>query len=137
MGECMKSQHILHIKSTLLLMDRNLEDYEIRIERDGLQNEKTEQVIEEVKEIRHDMEEFLKNIGVELEEKDFYSDLKLSCAFFEEIDLVELEPKRLQEGYGKLDSLEEEVELSSFVKNLKTKISRLRKLVEEIIKERH
>ena len=108
-------------------MDRNLEDYEIRIERDGLQNEKTEQVIEEVKEIRHDMEEFLKNIGVELEEKDFYSDLKLSCAFFEKIDLVELEPKRLQEGYGKLDNTDE-AKLSFFIKNLKTKIRKLGKI---------
>ena len=83
------------------------------------------------------MEEFLKNIGVEGEEKDFYSDLKVACTFFEGVDLVELEPKKLQEGYGKLDSLEEEVELSSFVKSLKTKISRLRKSVEETIKQRH
>jgi hypothetical protein len=121
----MKSQHILHIQSTLLLIDRNLEDYEIRIERDSLQNEKTEQAIKEIKEIRHDIREFLKNIGVEEEEKDIYSDLKKSCTVFEHVDLVDLEPKRLQEAYGELDHPEEEVKLSSFIKNLKTKIRKL------------
>ena len=120
----MKFQHILHIKSTLLLIDRNLEDYEIRIERNSLQNKKTERTIKEIKEIRHDMKEFLKSIGIEEEEKDIYSDLKVSCTFFEGVDLVELEPKRLQEGYGKLD-YPDEAKLSSFVENLKTKIRKL------------
>jgi len=121
----MKSQHILRIQSTLLQMDRKLEDYEIRIARDSSQNEKTEQTIKEIKEIRHDISGFLKNIGVEEERKDIYFDLKASCTFFEHIYLVELEPKRLQDAYGKLDYPEEEVKLSLFVENLKTKIRKL------------
>lgn len=133
----MKSQHIRRIKSTLLIMDRNLEDYEIRIERDDLQNTKTEQTIKTIKEMRHGIKEFLKDIGVEEEKKDIYSDLKLLCAIFEQVALAELEPKRLQEGCGELNSFEEEAKLSSFLENLKTKVRRLRKLVEEIIKERH
>ena len=124
----MKSQHIFRIESTLMLIDKNLADYEIRIERDSLQNEKTKQTIKEIKEIRHDIKEFLKSIGVEEEEKDIYSDLKLSCTFIEHVDLVELEPKRLQEGYAKFDYPEEEVKLSSFIKNLKTKIRKLGKI---------
>ena len=128
LGECMKSQHIFRIESTLLLIDKNLADYEIRIERDSLQNEKTEQTIKEIKEIRHDMKEFLKRIGIEEEENDIYSDLKQSCTIIEHVDLVELEPKRLQEGYGKFDYPEEEVKLSSFIKNLKTKIRKLGKI---------
>jgi len=128
MGECMKSQHIFRIESTLLLIDKNLADYEIRIERDSLQNEKTEQTIKEIKEIRHDIKEFLKRIGIEEEENDIYSELKQSCTIIEHVDLVELEPKRLQEGYGKFDYPEEEVKLSSFMKNLKTKIRKLGKI---------
>jgi hypothetical protein len=128
MGECMKSQHIFRIESTLLQIDKNLADYEIRIERDSLQNEKTKQTIKEIKEIRHDVKEFLKSIGVEEEENDIYSDLKLSCTIIEHVDLVELEPKRLQEGYGKFDYPEEEFKLSPFIKNLKTKIRKLGKI---------
>ena len=127
MGECMKSQHIFRIESTLLLIDKNLADYEIRIERDSLQNEKTEQTIKEIKEIRHDIKEFLKRIGIEEEENDIYSDLKQSCTIIEHVDLVELEPKRLQEGYGKLDNTDE-AKLSFFIKNLKTKIRKLGKI---------
>ena len=123
----MKSQHIFRIESTLLLIAKNLADYEIRIERDSLQNEKTEQTIKKIKEIRHDIKEFLKDIGVEEEENDIYSDLKLSCTIIEHVDLVELEPKRLQEGYGKLDNTDE-AKLSFFIKNLKTKIRKLGKI---------
>jgi len=124
----MKSQHILRIQATLLLIDRNLEDYEIRIEKNNLQNENTLQTIKGIKEIRHDIREYLKNIGAEEETKDIYSDLKSSCIIFEYVDLVELEPKRLQEAYGKLDCPEEETELSSFVQNLKLKVRKLGKV---------
>jgi hypothetical protein len=131
----MKFQHILHIKSTLLLIDRNLEDYEIRIERNSLQNEKTARTIKEIKEIHHDIREFLKSIGVEEEEKDIYSDLNVSCTFFEGVYLVELEPKRLQEACGELDYPEEEVKLSLFIENLKIKIRKLGKITRKADKK--
>jgi len=134
----MKSQHILRIQATLLLIDRNLEDYEIRIEKNNLQNENTLQTIKGIKEIRHDIREYLKNIGAEEETKDIYSDLKSSCTIFEYVDLVELEPKRLQEAYGKLDCQEEETKLSSFVQNLKLKIRKLGKVSRKTSKkEKH
>ena len=132
----MKSQHIFRIESTLLLIAKNLADYEIRIERDSLQNEKTEQTIKKIKEIRHDIKEFLKDIGVEEEENDIYSDLKQSCTIIEHVDLVELEPKRLQEAYGNLDFPEEGIKLSSFVENLKAKIRKLGKIGRKAGKKR-
>jgi hypothetical protein len=124
----MKSQHILRIQSTLLYIDKNLADYEIRLERDSLQNEKTERASKEIKKIRQDIREFLENIGAEEQAKDIYSDLEASCNIFEYVDLVELEPKRLQEAYGNLDFPEEGIKLSSFVENLKAKIRKLGKI---------
>jgi len=124
----MKSQHILRIQSTLLYIDKNLADYEIRLERDSLQNEKTERASKEIKEIRQDIREFLKNIGAEEQAKDIYSDLKASCTIFEYVDLAELEPKRLQEAYGNLDFPEEGIKLSLFVENLKAQIRKLGKI---------
>jgi len=112
----------------LLLIDRNLEDYQIRIEKDKRQNESLEQTINGIKEIRYDIREFLKDIGAEQKERDIFTDLKSSCTIFEYVDLADLEPNRLQEAYGKLDLPEEETRLSLFVQNIKAKLRKLGKI---------
>ena len=121
----MQTQHLLHIKSTLRMIDERLAEHEREFRKVGKQK-----ILKMIVNIRKDIDGILKEFNIEEEKRDIYRDLSGSCIFFE-VDLIELEPDRFQKAYGKFDFPDEEVKVSDFVKRLEDKIRHLEKMVGE------
>jgi len=115
----------LALKSHLESMDVTLEQYEMRLKLKG----KSENVLKLIKEFRKEVHKFLAYLDVSPKEKDIYNEIHTICLFFEN-DLVEMEPKRFQKGYGKLDSIDEGKMIESFLTSLSKKINDLGKACE-------
>jgi hypothetical protein len=121
----MQFQHVNHLTAYLETMDTNLEIYQLKFE----QENKALCIVKTIKLIRKSIRNFLSSIGVHENKKDLYNELHTSCMFFEDY-LVEIEPKRFQKGYGKLDSADEEAKINELIETLSSKIQQLKKYSE-------
>jgi len=121
----MQFQHVNHLRAYLEAMDASLEQFEIRLE----MKRKFSDTLEIIKELRIEIHKFLAYIGISVAKKDICKDIHNACLFFEN-DLVEMEPKRFQKGYGKLDSKSEEIAIEDFLSILENEIKELKKSCE-------
>ena len=96
----MQFQHINHLAAYLESMDTALEQFEMKLKPES----GSIKVIKLVKELRKEVHNFLAYLGVSAKKKNIYDDIHTTCLYFKEEFLVEMDPKRFQKGYGKLDS---------------------------------
>jgi hypothetical protein len=108
-------------------MDIVLEQYEMRLK---LEN-RSDSVLKLIKELRKEIHKFLSYIGAPSKKKNIYNEIHTTCLFFEN-DLVDMEPKRFQKCYGKLDSVDEEKTIDDFLVGLSSKIHDLEKACERL-----
>ncbi|KCZ70937.1 hypothetical protein ANME2D_02964 [Candidatus Methanoperedens nitroreducens] len=110
-------------------MDAALEQFETRLKLEG----ESEDILKIVRDLRQEVNNFLKYLGISIKKKDIYNEIYTTCIFFETY-LIEMEPKRFQKGYGKLESESEEKAIERFLLNLDTRIQELKKECESKVK---
>jgi hypothetical protein len=119
----MKSHHRAHLWATLKTIDKMLESHETR-----LANESNAQnILSLIHAIRNDISGFLHEFGILEERRDELWDLLVSCSFIENY-LVDLEPARFQQAYGKFDSADNVRRLDLLLATLREKIAELEKV---------
>ena len=116
----MQPQHANHLRSYLESMDGTLEQYEMRLRLDR----KYSSALRHVTELRKSIQKFLAYIGVQPAKRNICNEINTSCLFFENY-LVDMEPKRFQKGYGKLDSENEKTEIEKLLVELAARIREL------------
>jgi hypothetical protein len=101
-------------------MDETLEQYEMRLEKEG----DPRNALKLIRETRKEIRLFLAHIGIYPKKKDIYWEINTSCIFFEDY-LAEMQPEHFQKGYGRLDSKDEAQMIETFISGLGKKVSAL------------
>ena len=119
----MKSHHRAHLWATLKTIDKMLESHETR-----LANENNAQnILSLIHAIRNEISGFLHEFGIIEEQRDGVWELLVSCSFIENY-LVDLEPARFQQVYGKFDSADNVRRLDLLLATLREKIAELERV---------
>jgi len=121
-----KSHHRTHLWATLKTIDKMLESHETR-----LANESNAQnILSLIHAIRNDIGGFLREFGIIEEQRDELWDLLVSCSFIENY-LVDLEPTRFQQAYGKFDSADDARRLELLLATLREKTAELERVTKK------
>ena len=116
----MKSHHRAHLWATLKTIDKMLESHETR-----LANENSAQnILSLIHAIRNDISGFLHEFGIIEKQQDELWNLLVSCSFINNY-LVDLEPTRFQQRFGKFDSEDDARRLEHLLATLREKTAEL------------
>ena len=115
----MQSRHRSHLWATLKTIDEMLQRHETWFANDN----NARHILSLIHAIRNDIHGFLHEFGFEEERRDILWELLTSCSYIE-VCLIDLEPARFQQAYGKFDSLDE-VRRLEVLATLREKITEL------------
>jgi len=119
----MKSHQRAHLWAALKTIDKMLESHETRLASES----SAQHILSLIRAIRNDISGFLHGFGIIEEQPDRLSELLASCLFIENY-LVDLEPTRFQQAYGKFDSADDVRRLELLLATLCEKIAELERV---------
>jgi hypothetical protein len=116
----MKSHHRAHLWATLKTIDKMLESHETRLANEN----NAKNILSLINAIRNDISGFLHEFGIVEKQRDEQWSLLVSCSFINNY-LVDLEPTRFQQAYGKFNSEGDARRLEHLLATLREKTTEL------------